>query len=502
MDNAQPPRVLFVTPEVTYLPPEMGDMANCLSAKAGGVADFSAALISALFEQGADVRVALPDYRRIFHRKVSPIIGEDFNTIKNRISDEKVHLAQDRGFFYLDHISYGGGSENTKIAVAFQREIINNIIPRVQPDLIHCNDWMTGLIPAQAKRMGIPCLFTIHNIFTVKCPLSFIEDIGIDATFFWQNLFFEHFPLSYEESRASNPVDFLASGVFGAHFVNAVSPSFLMEMIQGQHSWVDTHLKYELANKWHEGCAVSILNAPDSSFHPAADKALFRQYGAKDHYAGKQYNKLFLQEKLGLIMDSRAPIFFWPSRLDEVQKGCPLLSQILSDLIFSYRDRNLEIVFVADGEFKRHFKDIVKLHRLQNRVAVCDFEEQLARLAYGAADFVLMPSLFEPCGLPQMIGPLYGALPVAHDTGGIHDTVVPLNVEAGAGNGFLFRTFDANGLLWAIEQALAFYNLDRNVKAGQIERIMTQSAAQFNCRTTENQYIDVYEKMLQRPLIN
>ena len=157
---------------------------------------------------------------------------------------------------------------------------------------------------------------------------------------------------------------------------------------------------------------------------------------------------------------------------------------------------------MADGEFKRHFKDIVKLHRLQNRVAVCDFEEQLARLAYGAADFVLMPSLFEPCGLPQMIGPLYGALPVAHDTGGIHDTVVPLNVEAGAGNGFLFRTFDANGLLWAIEQALAFYNLDRNVKAGEIERIMTQSAAQFNCRTTANQYIDVYEKMLQRPLIN
>ena len=497
------PRILFITPEVAYLPTGMdGDMAKYLSVKGGGIGDVSATLIHILFDQGVDIHVALPDYRLIFNQKSEPVLKENHHSSINGVPEGRVHLAEDRCFFYLDRVSYDVGSENRKIAVAFQREIINNIIPWVQPDLIHCNDWMTGLIPAHARRMGIPCLFTLHNIHTMKCPLSDLENMGIDTAYFWQNLFFEHFPLSYEESRDSNPVDFLASGVFGAHFVNTVSPTFLMEMIQGQHNWVDTHLKYELANKWNAGCAVSILNAPDPSFNPATDKALFRQYSAKNHYARKQYNKLFLQEKLGLIMDSRAPIFFWPSRLDGVQKGCPLLSQILYDLLFSYRDRNLEIVFVADGDFKRHFKEIVKFHNVENRVAVCDFEEQLARLAYGAADFVLMPSLFEPCGLPQMIGPLYGALPVAHDTGGIHDTVISLDVEAGNGNGFLFKTFDAKGLLWTIEQALGFYSLDPNVRTEHIERIMTQGATDFNYQTTARQYIDLYERMLQRPLLN
>ena len=496
------PRILFLTPEVAYLPRGMGNMSDYVSAKGGGVADVSAVLVRALFEQGVDVHVALPDFRKIFHRRLSPLMEGDFTKIQNRIPEERVHFAKDRCFFYVDQISYGGGLKNTKLALAFQREIINNIIPRVQPDLIHCNDWMTGLIPAQAKRMDIPCLYTIHNIYSTKCPLAYMEDMGIDTAFFWRNLFFEYFPLSYEESREANQVDFLTSGVFGANFVNTVSPSFLTEMIRGQYNWVNMHLKIELANKLNAGCAVSILNAPDPSFDPMTDKALFRRFSANDHYSGKQYNKLFLQEKLGLIMDSRAPVFFWPSRLDGFQKGCQLLAEILTDLIFSYRDRNLEIIFVADGEFNRHFKHIVKSHILENRVAVCDFEEQLARLAYGAADFVLMPSRFEPGGLPQMIGPLYGALPVAHDTGGIHDTVVPLNMEAGTGNGFLFKTFDAKGLLWAIEQALAFYDFDPNVKAGQIERIMTQSAAQFNYRTTARQYIDIYESMVQRPLIN
>ena len=101
-----------------------------------------------------------------------------------------------------------------------------------------------------------------------------------------------------------------------------------------------------------------------------------------------------------------------------------------------YWDQHLQIVFVADGESKNIFREISWHHHLPDRVAICDFDETLSRLAYGASDFVLMPSLFEPCGLPQMIGPIYGSLPVAHDTGGIHDTVVHMNVDRGTGNGF------------------------------------------------------------------
>jgi starch synthase/alpha-amylase len=112
-----------------------------------------------------------------------------------------------------------------------------------------------------------------------------------------------------------------------------------------------------------------------------------------------------------------------------------------------------------------------------------------------------MPSRFEPCGLPQMIGCLYGALPVAHDTGGLHDTIAHMNVDNNSGNGFLFEVYDANGLWWAIEQAMHFYDLPLDVRRRQVERVMHQSASTFNHARTARQYMDLYEKMLDRPLI-
>jgi starch synthase/alpha-amylase len=502
--SSQNPRILIVTPEVTYLPEDMGNLANYFTAKAGGLADVSAALISALFEQGADVHVALPDYRAIFGDNIGPLwplLTQEMNTFQSSMPEERVHLAEDRAFYYLNRVYSNYGGENIKIALAFQREVINNIVPHVRPDLIHCNDWMTGLIPAMARQLNIPCLFTLHNIHTVKSPLSHIEDRGIDAAYFWQHLYYENMACEYEETRESNPVDFLISGVFAAHFVNTVSPTFMTELVEGRHEFIERPLKQELANKWDAGCAAGILNAPDPSFNPVIDGAINFQYGPENHVEGKQNNKLFIQQILGLIQDDRAPLFFWPSRLDMIQKGCQLLSEILYEVVSRYWDQNLEIVFVASGEFKRHFQDIVSYHHLYNRVAICDFDERLSRLAYGASDFVLMPSLFEPCGLPQMIGPIYGTLPVAHDTGGIHDTIVQMDVDSNRGNGFLFETFDSNGLLWTIKEAMRFYDLPQKAKKQQIERIMTQSTATFNHAVTARRYIDLYEKMLKRPLV-
>jgi starch synthase/alpha-amylase len=144
----------------------------------------------------------------------------------------------------------------------------------------------------------------------------------------------------------------------------------------------------------------------------------------------------------------------------------------------------------------------VNYHGFQNHVAICDFSNQLEHLAYATSDFILMPSRFEPCGLPQMIAPIYGSLPVAHDTGGIHDTIRDIDVENNSGNGFLFNTFDANGLFWAIDQAMNFYNLPKHIKAKQIKRIMIESSATFTHAKTARQYIELYEKMLKRPLID
>jgi len=494
------PRILIVTPEVTYLPKGMGNMADGLTAKAGGLADVSAALISALFSQGTDVHVALPDYRAIFNVPFAPLLRRELDTIKSSMPEDRIHLAEDRVFFYRDCVYSNYEEENSKIALAFQREILNNIILKVRPDLIHCNDWMTGLIPAMARQLGIPCLFTIHNIHSDKNTLSYIEDRGIDAAAFWQHLFYERMPLHYEETRETNRVDSLVSGVFAAHYVNTVSHTFLMEVVEGRHKFMDGLLTRELANKWRAGCAVGILNSPDPSFNPVTDKAQCCRYGPHDHMRAKKENKLFLQKAMGLIQDPEAPVFFWPSRLDRIQKGCQLLADILYDVITAYWGRNLQIVFVASGEFFNHFKSIVDKHGFHERVSMSNFDEKLSRMAYGASDFVLMPSAFEPCGLPQMIGPIYGCLPVAHDTGGIHDTVTDMDVEHDTGNGFLFNTFVPDGLLWAIQQAMKFYDLPEPVKRRQVERIMTESISKFNYSVTAKQYIALYEKMLQRPL--
>jgi starch synthase/alpha-amylase len=305
----------------------------------------------------------------------------------------------------------------------------------------------------------------------------------------------------YEGTRETNPVDFLVSGVFAAHFVNTVSPTFLQELIEGRHDFVEAPLRQQLTNKFKADCAVGILNAPDPSFNPANDDVLVLEFDTNNHVTGKMKNKRALQKIVGLTEADQAPLFFWPSRLDTVQKGCQLLAEILYDVVSRYWDQNLEVIFVANGTFQQYFKEIVQFHNLSRRVAICDFDERLARLAYGASDFVLMPSRFEPCGLPQMIGPLYGALPVAHDTGGIHDTISHMDVANHTGNGFLFKDFDANGLLWAIDEAIKFFNLDPKIKKKQIERVMTHSAATFSHAVTARHYIDLYEKMLARPLI-
>lgn len=480
----------------------MGNMANRMTAKAGGLADVSASLVSALFHLGADVHVALPHYRRMFHMDVNQLISEELRIYLSHLSGNRIHLAEDRVFYYRDRV-YGSYIEDSyKVSLAFQREVLNNIIPRVNPDLIHCNDWMTGLIPAMSRRIGVPCLFTLHNIHTQKMTLERVEDAGIDAAEFWRYLYYERVPSSYEETRWSNPVDMLASGIFASHFINTVSPTFLDEVVAGHHEFVPNHIRREVAAKKASGCAAGILNAPSDDYDPAEDKVLRRQYGPETHAEAKRVNKVALQEKLGLGVDPDAPVFFWPSRLDPMQKGCQLLTDILYQLVSDYWDQHLQVVVVANGSYQRHFHEIVRFHDLHNRVAVCDFDEGLSRLGFAGSDFMVMPSRFEPCGLPQMVSQIYGSLPIVHDTGGLHDTVGHLDVQGETGSGFVFKVFDSSGLRWAVDQAMEFHALPAEVRETAIGRVMAEAADTFTHDVTASRYIDIYESMLQRPLVN
>ena len=495
------PRILIVTPEITYLPHGMGNMANRMTAKAGGLADVSSSLVSALFELGADVHVALPHYRRMFNIDAGKLINEEQRVYMNKLPRDQIHLAEDRCFYYRDSVYANDEWSNKKVALAFQREVINNIIPSVDPDLIHCNDWMTGLVPGAARRMDIPSLFTVHNIHTYDMTMAQIEDNGIDAAEFWKYLYYKWPPSNYEGTRDFNPVDLLASGIFGAHFINTVSPTFLNEICEGQHDFIPANIRSEIISKNNHECASGILNAPDPDCDPEIDQRLKIHYTADTHLEGKRQNKATFQERVGLSVDPNAPLFFWPSRLDPVQKGCQLLSDILYEIVSTYWDDNLQIALVANGSYQQVFHNIVNQHDFGNKVAVCDFSEKLSRHAYAASDFMIIPSLFEPCGLPQMVSSIYGSLPIARDTGGLHDTVDHLDIANNRGNGFRFADYDGGGLRWGIDEAMRFYRQPAEIKEAQITRIMKESRNRFNHRTTAEAYFEIYEKMLNRPIV-
>ena len=500
LSKAANPRILIVTPEITYLPHGMGNMSNGLRAKAGGLADVSASLVSALYRQHADVHVALPHYRKMFHIDVGKLISSELRVYMNHLPDTRIHLAEDRIFYYRDSVYSNYSGDGLKLALAFQREVINNIINSVQPDLIHCNDWMTGLIPAMARRRNIPCLFTVHNIHTQEITLETIENAGMDAAEFWDQLYYKRPPLNYEETRSSNPVNLLGSGIFAAHFINTVSPTFLNEIVSGMHN-IPNDIRCEIANKMNAGCAAGILNAPDETYNPETDNALLAKFTTANVMEAKRLNKLEFQRRCGLKKNADAPLFFWPSRLDPVQKGCQLLSDMLYHLTDFYHREGIQIAIVANGSYQQIFRDIVQFHDLYGTVSVCDFDEELSRLGYAASDFILMPSLFEPCGLPQMTAPLYGSLPIVHDTGGLRDTVTHLNMENNTGNGFIFKNYDTGGLWWGISEAMQFYRRDQGYKEEQIRRIMEYAQKNFNHDVTAERYIKIYEKMLCRPLV-
>jgi glycogen synthase len=293
----------------------------------------------------------------------------------------------------------------------------------------------------------------------------------------------------------------LTSGIFAAHYINTVSPRFLWEVVEGWHSVVPDSVRAELRAKYHAGCSAGILNAPDVSYNPSTDDALAQTYTVADFPIGKAANKRALQRELQLKEDANAPVFFWPSRLDPVQKGPQLLTEILHSVVSDYWQRDLQIVIVANGPHQEWIDKIICDFDLSERVAIVDFDERLSRLVYAGSDFMLMPSLFEPCGLPQMTAPLYGSLPVVHSTGGLYDTIRPLDVESSTGNGFRFDHYNSEGFRWAIDRAMEFYALPQEIREREIRRVMIESEKEFSHKEVARRYIGIYEEMLARPLV-
>ena len=251
-NTSNQPRILFVTPEVSFVPAGSGKDSHYVNIEPGGFAGFLSNLLHHLLEQGADVHIAQPDYRRAF-----TAISQNSPHLNGcRMPDSRVHLSEDRVFFYAEGPESNCVWENIKISLAFQREVVNFILPFVQPDLIHCHGWMCGLIPAVAKSWELPCIFTFQSLETGKTILAEIEDVGIDAAAFWQYLFFDRFPANYEETRETNTIDFLLSGIFAADYSCIAGPDLLAKIGESLIRFPRSPLGRVLSAKMAVGCSA------------------------------------------------------------------------------------------------------------------------------------------------------------------------------------------------------------------------------------------------------
>ncbi|MEI8078540.1 MAG: glycogen/starch synthase [bacterium] len=505
--HARRPRILLVTPEVTELPAGIGNLANFVRAKGGGLADISAALVAELLRMGLDVHVALPKYDRQICDYAQISVGELDRLVSLFHTSEAIHLVQDSAFSHLQQIYEYGGPANPALhrAEAFQRAVINQIFDVAMPAhgkmLVHCNDWMTGLIPAAARARGMPSLFTVHNIHTDKDTLRNLEKCGLNVARFWRDLFLEKHPDFVQNAWDTVGVDFLLSGIKAAHFVNTVSPSFLLEIVNGYFpDLISWQVREEFRAKFNTGTATGIINAPKSNVDPRTSPGLKRNFDENTVMEAKRENKVAFQQQLGLNVAPEAALFFWPHRLYG-QKGPQLLAEIAMSLVHHYWNDHLQIAIVGNGDAQWEQAFGTLAMGSQGRMAFQAFDDALSELGKAAADFILMPSLYEPCGLPQMEGVRYGTLPVVRATGGLKDTIQHLDVSNDTGNGFVFNDFKSDALWWAIAEAMKFQRLPADRRHRILRRVMREGMHNFNLEKTTLQYVRLYERLLGEKLI-
>lgn len=512
-EGVQLPMVLIATPEVVSLPENMGNLSNMIrTGDGGGLADISATVVAELYRQGVNVHVVLPHYKHLFET-LGNVSAERYRAmIRGVLEHDRIHFISDVLFERAKRV-YDESSPldrlNLRKAIAFMRGIIYDLFPRLssgnQDVVIHCNDWMTGLLPAAAKAWGIKSLFTFHNIFTEFITPELLHKLGIDIEPFQPHLYFKLHPDSFvdrEKHYTTNQVDLLTSGLFASDRINTVSPTFLREIVRGDFEdiggapLIPPNLRKVIRARDKEGRASGILNAPTVAANPRLDDLIYKNYSVDDVRKGKQKNKLQFQKQMGLQRTRRAPIFYWPHRLSSPQKGAELVIDMIPDIL-RLKPRT-QFAIVANGQENLRLAFERLQARYPERVAYQPFTRELSQLGKAAADFILSPSLYEPCGIPQVEGPRYGTLPVVHRTGGLADTVEQLDGDTG--NGFVFDGFSWKALGRATLAALEFFEQDEPLRIATLQRVMRESEQRINARNTVNQYIELYEDILGKPV--
>ena len=432
-------------------------------AKTGGLADVAGALPQALARLGHQCTVILPAYQKIDHRQfkladTGQPVACTIDDVRHPVKILKSGHLPGVSALFLDHPAFSGRPElygtsqgdypdNAFRFALFCRAAIEMINGWKQlPDLIHCHDWQTGLIPAllkcrlQAKPAGkkVSSVFTIHNLaYQGIFPKEQYPMTGLSQKYF-----------QLDGLEFYGQMNYMKGGIFFADRLTTVSPTYAREILTPEQGF---QLDGALRSK--EGILTGIINGIDyNEWDPASDKHLTLGYDS-GRIANKNTLKRILYKKLGLVYSGNRPLLVMVTRLAG-QKGCDLVLEAVDELV----ELGCDLAVLGTGEQRYHdaFEQKKRLYP-QNFGLSLSFDPGLSHLMYAGSDMFLMPSLYEPCGLGQMIALRYGSIPVARKTGGLADTIVDDKPSASDSNGFLFDGFNTPELVSAVKRALQVY---------------------------------------------
>ncbi|MGY3858126.1 glycogen synthase GlgA [Aeromonas intestinalis] len=481
-----PLKILFVASEVEGL------------VKTGGLADVARALPLNLARQGHDVRIILPFYQTLKRRDEARLIASrwlptppDRADISYRIYQLEldgvcVYLLDCPQYFERPQLyaennqAYPDNGERFAFFCAAALHACEQ--QGFAPDIAHCNDWHTGLLPLLLKTRYAGNPFFQHTRSVISIHNAAFQGV-FDRPQFWA------LPEITDYERRINydygHINLLKCGVLYADKINAVSPNYANELL--------THLgAHGMASVFQQRASdlCGILNGCDyQDWDPASDSYLPATYDA-DHLDGKRLCKQTLQQETGLPT-ADLPIYGMVCRLTE-QKGVHLLIPTLTK--FLQHQVQLVIVGSGDPSLAAQLQAIAQQHA-DKFAFINAYDDRLAHLVEAGADFFLMPSLFEPCGLNQMYSLAYGTLPLVRAVGGLKDTVVDWDADPARATGFCFNDPTASTLLDAMRRSLLHY-LQEPERFAKVQRTAMQT--RFNWADSVTQYEQMYRDALAR----
>jgi starch synthase len=468
-------------------------------AKTGGLADVASSLPKALKQSGADVISIMPLYSSINKEKhnltklpysLCVHMGNCeewfglWKTEKDSVTTYFIEFAKyfDRAGIY--DTKAGEYSDNAYRYAFFCRAVLQTAADLgFKPDVIHCNDWQTGLIPYFIRRNTFPLFKESKTIMT-------IHNIGYQGSFGADVLAYagiSPFDFHAESFESFGGVNFLKGGIAYADKITTVSPTYAKE-IQGEIGGGGLHQllsyrKYDL---------IGILNGIDTDeWNPSKDGYIPQKFD-KNSLELKKANKLALQEKFKLETNENIALFGFVGRFAE-QKGLHLMKYAVEKAL---NTMVCQFVIVGSGDsgYEEYFSSLpAKYPRYAG--SYIGYSEEHAHLVEAGADFFVMPSLYEPCGLNQMYSLAYGTLPIVRATGGLDDTVVNYNEADGSGNGFKFNLIDGEALYNTIGWAVSTY-YDRPHHITQMRK--TAMSQDFSWDKSASEYIGLYKHLSSR----